>query len=513
MNKSSSSPARGPMSPKKGFTLIELMIVIIILGILSTIGFSLFQSTQKKSRDLGRKAALSAVVKALASYMADKGVYPPSQNGKIQWCGSDGSTACEWGTALTDTASSGEDATVYLSTLPKDTVANQTFYYEAVSVDGKNKGYRLYAKLENTKDPDAESPYIGAACTVGSTTQDCNYTLTSDTVAAPESCLASKSSCSGSGDSRCCVPGSCTQFFGTSGTCSESYYCESAPSGFSETQLAADGTTCSTGSKCCTGKCTTFYKDISCDANPVCGTSVPSGSKTKNTGSACTTGTECCGGYCCGGKCSTRACCTQDTLACTTGTECCSRNCCGGKCMVAGTVLTTYYRDQDGDKYPKSTDKKQSCTGAPTGYIAQRSDNKWDCYDQNANAKPGSTYCGTANRGDGSYDYNCVNGTTLCGTSLYTLSTPTCCDSAFQNSRRLPPPTYITTNCHGYTYRTLITTCGKSGYPALSTNVTKLACGCKLYENKDGGKMWSCNCNPFACTAYPATGAKLQGCN
>jgi hypothetical protein len=42
-----------------------------------------------------------------------------------------------------------------------------------------------------------------------------------------------------------------------------------------------------------------------------------------------------------------------------------------------------------------------------------------DCYDSNANARPGSTYCGTTNRGDGSYDYNCSSSNTYCGTSYY----------------------------------------------------------------------------------------------
>ncbi len=78
------------------------------------------------------------------------------------------------------------------------------------------------------------------------------------------------------------------------------------------------------------------------------------------------------------------------------------------------TVLTLY-RDVDGDGYGNPAGPTVSaCSQA--GYAA----NNTDCYDANANAFPGSSYCGTTNRGDGSYDYNCSSTNTYCGTARYT---------------------------------------------------------------------------------------------
>lgn len=57
------------------------------------------------------------------------------------------------------------------------------------------------------------------------------------------------------------------------------------------------------------------------------------------------------------------------------------------------------------------------CPQAPEGYVLDAT----DCYDNNANAYPGSTYCGTVHRGDGSFDYDCTNTQTKCGT-IYNYS-------------------------------------------------------------------------------------------
>lgn len=52
----------------RGFTFIELLIVIAILAIVSAIGVSGFTSAQKKGRDAGRKSDLGQFRNALESY-------------------------------------------------------------------------------------------------------------------------------------------------------------------------------------------------------------------------------------------------------------------------------------------------------------------------------------------------------------------------------------------------------------------------------------------------------------
>jgi len=104
------------------------------------------------------------------------------------------------------------------------------------------------------------------------------------------------------------------------------------------------------------------------------------------------------------------------------------------------------YADYDGDTYtaglaPNSTClNTASCATATkasastngavvTTYTAGRLLNSAsataDCYNDNANAKPGSTFCSGTNRGDGSFDYNCSGTETKCGTTLTHNSTAT----------------------------------------------------------------------------------------
>lgn len=49
----------------QGFTLIELMIVVVIIAILATVGAVIFTSVQKSSRDARRRADIESIAKAL----------------------------------------------------------------------------------------------------------------------------------------------------------------------------------------------------------------------------------------------------------------------------------------------------------------------------------------------------------------------------------------------------------------------------------------------------------------
>lgn len=53
------------VNTSKGFTLIELMVVIAIIAILSVVGIALFTSTQGKARDTKRIQDITAMSKAM----------------------------------------------------------------------------------------------------------------------------------------------------------------------------------------------------------------------------------------------------------------------------------------------------------------------------------------------------------------------------------------------------------------------------------------------------------------
>lgn len=61
----------------KGFTIIELLVVVVIMVILSTVGVAVYNSAQKRARDSKRRADLKAIQNALEQYyISNNDVYP-----------------------------------------------------------------------------------------------------------------------------------------------------------------------------------------------------------------------------------------------------------------------------------------------------------------------------------------------------------------------------------------------------------------------------------------------------
>lgn len=81
-----------------------------------------------------------------------------------------------------------------------------------------------------------------------------------------------------------------------------------------------------------------------------------------------------------------------------------------GGSLKPGAGQTLYVTDADTDGYPATTTLYTSAAAGRRAINLMTSLTTTDCYDSNANAKPGQAAYFTTNRGDGSYDYNCVNG-------------------------------------------------------------------------------------------------------
>jgi general secretion pathway protein G len=61
-----------------GFTLIELMIVVSIIGILATLAVPSYQSSVLKAKEAALRQDLSTLRDVLDQHKADQGKYPPS---------------------------------------------------------------------------------------------------------------------------------------------------------------------------------------------------------------------------------------------------------------------------------------------------------------------------------------------------------------------------------------------------------------------------------------------------
>src|SRR3990170_560841 len=95
----------------RGFTMIELLVAITIIGIISTIGYVNFDNARDKGRDSRRKQDLAAIKTALVSYYQDHDAYPPDPLVDSNTEFSSDSGADPW---IPDLASS------YIQKLPKD---------------------------------------------------------------------------------------------------------------------------------------------------------------------------------------------------------------------------------------------------------------------------------------------------------------------------------------------------------------------------------------------------------
>lgn len=76
------------MQTKKqtGFTIVELLIVIVVIGILAALVLNSFSGAQQKARITSEINDLKVLQKALMAYNAETGTYP-STGGAANWAG------------------------------------------------------------------------------------------------------------------------------------------------------------------------------------------------------------------------------------------------------------------------------------------------------------------------------------------------------------------------------------------------------------------------------------------
>lgn len=170
------------LSSKKpyGFTIVELLIVIVVIGILAALVISTFSNVQRRARNQAKIAAASELVKTINAYTISTGQLPPG----IPMCLPTGNEDVN-GDGLGDCADVTDAASVFRSekaatntALQNAKITNLYFPNDVLSAsDGKkfrgieitygssNRGmngvlqpYFLYFKIEGMNE-DCSSPY------------------------------------------------------------------------------------------------------------------------------------------------------------------------------------------------------------------------------------------------------------------------------------------------------------------------------------------------------------------
>jgi hypothetical protein len=162
--------------------------------------------------------------------------------------------------------------------------------------------------------------------------------------------------------------------------------------------------------------------------------------------------------------------CNGTGTACSSGAQCCSGYC---------------YIDADGDGYAGSSGTATCRPAASAGA---------DCYDANANARPGQTAAFGTNRGDGSFDYDCNGYSTLISGCSGTIN----CTGTGSN-----PCCGGYASCTATNYSTSV--CGTTW---TSGTCTSAGCG-TYYQCVVANAAAGCGCFPGGSAAYICSTASV----
>lgn len=120
---------------QKGFTLLELLIVVVIISILSTLLMANYVDFQKRGRDGQRKGDIGQLKSALEFYRADEGTYPED----VKNCPLDPEVQTYLGNAVC--------TSTYKNPIPTDPTTVEEYTYEK-----SGSTYTIWTCLENEND-------------------------------------------------------------------------------------------------------------------------------------------------------------------------------------------------------------------------------------------------------------------------------------------------------------------------------------------------------------------------
>lgn len=141
----------GKLSNSRGFTIVELLIVIVIIGILAALVIVAYSGIQSRARDSARIQKVKEIAKAIEAYYVDHGYYPQIQDGS-GFESSCGSQTDNWGHC--DRNKTLTTALASYMTIDPTSLSNATqgtYYYYYTSESSSNwQYYGISVRLEGS---------------------------------------------------------------------------------------------------------------------------------------------------------------------------------------------------------------------------------------------------------------------------------------------------------------------------------------------------------------------------
>jgi general secretion pathway protein G len=117
-------------SKRRGFTLVELLIVIVILAVLAAIAIPKFMNSGVRSKESSLKSNLKLVRNSLELFHNDTGAWPATLSDlAVTTAPASGKDS----TGATKTISSSDFKGPYIQSVPTDPVSNSAFTYSVTS--------------------------------------------------------------------------------------------------------------------------------------------------------------------------------------------------------------------------------------------------------------------------------------------------------------------------------------------------------------------------------------------
>lgn len=173
---------------KSGFTIVELLIVIVVIGILAAITIVAYNGIQTRARNAQQISAAKAYLSAFASYVAINNSYPPYSSARV--CLGVDQAGCMNNTSWNRDTTLEDALKTVVSTVPIPSpgtplVSTPKMGYapinSSITLDGVSTAFLIYT-LESPGTCSAGTPASGTWSAYSSAVPSQGYTTTEGSV-------------------------------------------------------------------------------------------------------------------------------------------------------------------------------------------------------------------------------------------------------------------------------------------------------------------------------------------